>query len=92
MRKVILQEVVTIDGFAAGPNGELDFFSSSVLSKGSDEDTLRFMDGIDTILLGAVTYRGFVEFWPKVETAIGERHGRVGKHFPGAIADEGSPH
>lgn len=68
MRKVILLEVVTIDGFAAGPNGEIDFFASSVLNKGSDEDILRFMDTIDTILLGAVTYRGFADFWPTATT------------------------
>lgn len=52
MRKVILLEVVTIDGFAAGPNGEIDFFAPSVLNKSSDEDILRFMDTVDTIILG----------------------------------------
>lgn len=25
MRRLIFQEYVTLDGFAAGPNGELDF-------------------------------------------------------------------
>ncbi|MGH7719276.1 MAG: dihydrofolate reductase family protein [Gemmatimonadaceae bacterium] len=68
MRKVILQEWVTIDGFAAGPNGELDFFASSVLNEGSDRDLLRFIDTVDTILLGAVTYRLFVDFWPTATT------------------------
>lgn len=68
MRKVILQEWVSIDGFAAGPNGETDFLASPFLNEGSDEDILRFMDGIDTILLGAVTYRLFVDFWPTATT------------------------
>lgn len=68
MRKVILHEVVTIDGFAAGLNGEIDFFAPAVLNKASDEDILRFMDAIDTILLGAVTYRGFADFWPTATT------------------------
>lgn len=64
MRKVILQEWVTIDGFAAGPQGEIDFFADPELNKGSDEDLFSFMDTIDTILLGAATYRMFVEYWP----------------------------
>ena len=68
MRKVILQEWVTIDGFAAGPNGETDFVASPEFNKSSDDDVLRFMDTIDTILLGAVTYRLFVDFWPATTT------------------------
>jgi hypothetical protein len=28
MRRLIFQEYVTLDGFAAGPNGELDFFDT----------------------------------------------------------------
>ncbi len=64
MRKVILQEFLTIDGFAAGPNGELDFFDSFAGDKELDEDLLRFIDTVDTILLGGATYRMFVEFWP----------------------------
>ncbi len=68
MRKLILLEVMTIDGFAAGPNGEIDFFASSVLSKSSDQDIFSSMDTVDTVLLGAVTYRGFVDFWPTATT------------------------
>lgn len=68
MRKVILQEWVSLDGFAAGPNGETDFFASPDLSPGSDEDILRAMDDIDTILLGATTYRMFAEYWPTATT------------------------
>ncbi|GAB3331685.1 dihydrofolate reductase family protein [Larkinella ripae] len=68
MRNVILQEWVTVDGFAAGPQGEIDFFTAPELSTESDEDILAFMEGIDTILLGATTYREFVEYWPKATT------------------------
>ena len=70
MRKVILQEWLTIDGFAAGPNGEIDFVTSNELNKYSDKDLLQYMDTIDTILLGAVTYQLFVEFWPTATTDI----------------------
>lgn len=68
MRKLILQEWLTVDGYAAGPNNELDFFTSPELNKYSDDDLLLFMEGIDTILLGANTYRLFVDFWPAATT------------------------
>jgi len=65
MRKVIVQEFTTIDGFAAGPNGELDFIADSThvdaAAGEASEDQLRFIGTIDTILLGAVTYRMFAQ-------------------------------
>jgi len=68
MRKVILQEWLTIDGFVADRHGNLDFVTSNELNKKSDEDLLQFMDTVDTILLGAVTYKLFVAFWPGATT------------------------
>jgi dihydrofolate reductase len=75
VRKVIVQEFVTLDGFAAGAQGELDFVTET--GEGADptggpfvEDQLAFIGGLDTILLGADTYRMFAEYWPEqtVET------------------------
>lgn len=68
MRKVILQEFVTVDGFAAGPNDELDFSESTANDAAVNLDSLHFVGTIDTILLGAETYRGFVSFWPTATT------------------------
>ena len=64
MRKIIVQEWITLDGFTADERNNLDFFTSNTLNKYSDEDVLRFMDDIDTILLGRKTYELFVDFWP----------------------------
>src|SRR5256885_5051893 len=68
MRKIILQEWLTIDGFAADRNGNLDFVTSPEFNKESDKDLFQFMDTVDTILLGAVTYKLFVDFWPTATT------------------------
>ena len=45
----------------------------------SDKDVLKFMDGIDTILLGRITYELFLEFWASatidVEVIADKRNG-----------------
>lgn len=64
MRKLILEEWLSLDGYAEDKNGKLDFFPSTEENKYSDEDQLKFLESIDTILLGRKTYELFVEFWP----------------------------
>ena len=53
-----------MDGYAADANGSVSFIESTTLNKYSDLDQLAWLDSIDTILLGAVTYKLFVDFWP----------------------------
>jgi dihydrofolate reductase len=67
MRNVILQEFVSVDGMAAGPNDNVEFIQAGMsgdLSFGRRQTS--FLDSIDTILLGRKTYELFVDYWPKV--------------------------
>jgi dihydrofolate reductase len=67
MRRVILQEFVTLDGLAAGPNGGTEFVPASTKGDRSiGEEQTRLMDSLDTILLGRVTYEMFSRYWPDV--------------------------
>jgi len=67
MRKVILQEFVSLDGLAAGPDGSVDFVPASVAGDQSfGQRQLDFMQSIDAILLGRVTYGMFSQYWPNV--------------------------
>jgi dihydrofolate reductase len=68
MRKLILEEWVSLDGYAADKNGALNFFPATEANKYSDLDQLKFMDSIDTILLGRITYDLFADFWPAATT------------------------
>ena len=68
MRKLILEEWLTLDGYAADRDGGLGFFPSTEANKHSDRDQLEFLDGVDTILLGRRTYELFVDFWPTATT------------------------
>ena len=62
MRELIFQEYVSLDGYAAGPGDDLTFFDS--VADQADSDNLDLLETVDTMLLGANTYRLFVDFWP----------------------------
>ena len=66
MRKLKLQIQMTIDGFVAGPNGELDW----MMYEDSDEEVKNrvneLIDTSDTILLGRKMTDEFVKYWTKV--------------------------
>ncbi|HYF32585.1 MAG TPA: dihydrofolate reductase family protein [Chitinophagaceae bacterium] len=66
MRKLILEEWVSLDGYVSDKNGRLDFFTRLTPEENtySDADQLRFLETVDTILLGRKTYELFVDFWP----------------------------
>jgi dihydrofolate reductase len=67
MRKVILQEFVTLDGLAAGPNDSVDFIPASNAGDQSfAKNQMAFIDSIDAMLLGRVTYEMFAGYWPNV--------------------------
>lgn len=64
MRRLVLQEWLSLDGFAVDRAGTLDFFPASATDQFSDRDQLAFLERVDTILLGRKTYELFVGFWP----------------------------
>jgi dihydrofolate reductase len=65
MRKLKLQMQITVDGFVAGPEGQLDWMARDA----SDQDLINFIvhltDTSDTILLGRKMTPGFVQYWEK---------------------------
>jgi dihydrofolate reductase len=83
MRKVIVSMFVTLDGFIAGPNSELDWMPGNQTPDTEvDAYILDMLDEMDTILLGGTTYRLFVEYWPTITTsqeAIADKLNRLPK-------------
>jgi dihydrofolate reductase len=61
MRKIIVSNLVSLDGFFEGPNRELDWFAV-------DEEFLEYarnlLSTVDTILFGRVTYQHMAAYWP----------------------------
>ena len=68
MRRVIVQEFVTLDGCAAGADGSVEFIPASTRGdQGFGRRQVDFMGTIDAILLGRVTYEMFAGYWPNVK-------------------------
>jgi len=61
MRKIIVSNYVTLDGFMAGPNGEIDWF---LWNEETAQYAKELAKSIDTILFGRVTYELMANFWP----------------------------
>jgi dihydrofolate reductase len=65
MRKLKLQMQITVDGFVAGPEGQLDWMTWDM-----DEKLIAFInhltDTSDTILLGRKMTEGFIKYWEGV--------------------------
>src|SRR5690348_3590204 len=65
MRKIIVTMWVSLDGFIAGPNNQMDFVGELYdAAMGKYEDDL--VSAADTLLLGRVTYESFAGSWPSV--------------------------
>lgn len=69
MRKLIVQEYISVDGFAADREKTTSFFDGTRMHIGKevDEYMVDFIKTIDSILLGRKTYEMFLDFWPNVD-------------------------
>ena len=57
-RKLVVQEFVSLDGFAAGPNDDVAFIPASMQGDRSfGQEQVSFMDECDTMLLGPTSPR-----------------------------------
>lgn len=63
MRKVIVSMNVTLDGFMAGPNCELDWHFE-YWNEEMAEEAAKQLNKADTILLGRITYQALADYWP----------------------------
>jgi dihydrofolate reductase len=93
MRKLVLKMSVSLDGFVAGPNGEIDwvFRTRGNDSSGWVVDTLR-QAGAHAI--GSRTYYGWAAFWPYSDLPFAEPMNEIPKIVftrrginEGAVAD-----
>ena len=65
MGKIILQMMITIDGFVAGPNDELDWIDNDPVMGIAHYDLAK---NADAAIMGHTVYGGMAGFWPQVAT------------------------
>jgi dihydrofolate reductase len=80
MRNLIVSNLISLDGYASGPGG--DVMALPFDTTFSDYN-LELMRAADILVSGAVTFRAFLSYWPavaddpaqpEVERAISRRH------------------
>jgi dihydrofolate reductase len=81
MRKLIVTNIVSIDGFSAGPGGDVMALPMDDAFDAYNAERLR---AADVLLTGRRTYQGFKGFWPAVAedpAAAAERLGVPVEHI-----------
>jgi dihydrofolate reductase len=69
MRKIIVSVNVTLDGYMAGPNCELDWHFNSWNDEMAESITEQ-LSKADTILLGRVTYKGMAQHFTSAPVSL----------------------
>lgn len=81
MRKLLLQVQTSLDGFVAGPNGELDWMWIGKRDNVSFQQVISLAESCDTILLGRKMTPGFVQHWENVVDNQPDSH----EHYLGQL-------
>jgi dihydrofolate reductase len=61
MRRIIVSEMISIDGRFAGPGGDIDWH---VVDDDFNQFAVDLLQHVDTILFGRVTFELFEAYWP----------------------------
>ncbi len=74
MRKLVLIDMITLDGFYESNKGEsFDKIDWHVVGDEWNDLSIQTLDNSDTILFGRVTYEGFRSYWPTQNDPIADR-------------------
>jgi dihydrofolate reductase len=70
MRRIIVDALISLDGYLSDTNGEIDWFTQEEDFNEAEGKawSLEMLRRADTILFGRVTFEGMAEWWPS-ETA-----------------------
>jgi len=80
MRKLKLQVQMTVDGFIAGPNGELDFMVWN-WDNAINQYVADITEPVDCIILGRKLAEGFIPYWATVAANPDNPEFSAGKTF-----------
>jgi dihydrofolate reductase len=87
MRKLIVQQWATVDNIVAEEDGGLSFIEmrpyAELTDVGLKASVMEFIDSVDTMILGANTYKMFVQYWPNApqEGEFADKLNQLGKYI-----------
>ena len=61
MRRILVKNHVSLDGFFEGPNKEIDWFG---FDQEQFDDSLELVNSVDTLLFGRTTFEMMKAYWP----------------------------
>lgn len=67
MGKIIVEQIVSADGYAEDESGSIGFFVNAKALNEVDSEQLRMLSGVSAIVFGAKTYRMFADYWPSAD-------------------------
>ena len=81
MRKIIFQNLTSLDGYYEGPNREIDWHN---VDAEFNDFAISFLNTVDTLLFGRVTYELMASYWPtpgalKNDPVVAERMNNISK-------------
>ena len=83
---------VTLDGFFAGPNGEIDWFKEIKKDTEWEEHTRKQSQQGSTLLMGHTTYEIMKSFWPTPAAAASDPHmAKVMRESPKVVVSSTLP-
>jgi dihydrofolate reductase len=95
MRKLIVQQWVTVDNIAAEEDGGLSFVSGEPFDDEVTDDPFKnslmgFIDSVDTMILGATTYALAKGYWPTADDQgeYGEKLNNLAKFVASSRLDD----
>ena len=107
MARVLAQQWISADGFAAGPGGEGDIFAAVADAAATEVHNRALLPGFGEVLLGRHTYELFAAFWPNADdqpmaatvnamrrTVASSTLGAApwGNHAPAAVVPDAAAH
>lgn len=72
MGRIIVEQIVSADGFAAETDGGIGFFAAAaeLTTPEVEDEQLRMLETVDAIVLGRTTYAMFEAYWPDVSPQV----------------------
>lgn len=64
MGKVIVEQIVSVDGYASYKDGGIGFFDASGDFRDGEDEQMKMLRSVGAIVFGANTYRMFADYWP----------------------------